>query len=76
MKIIAKFAFVVLVVCFITMGGARANAGQTCDQACANCINACALQLDACMAGCGGGEICKDECLNFFQSCSSPCYSK
>jgi len=73
MKIIAKFAFIALVVCFITMGGVK-NA-YACDTLCQECMSACGSEEGDCLAGCGGigGPTCMAECQAQFDSCAGTC---
>ena len=76
MKIIAKFAFVVLVTCFIfiMMGAVKAKA-QECDSACEVCMQDCGNTEALCLEGCGdsGGPTCLSECQAEFEGCSTEC---
>ena len=76
MKIIAKFAFVALVVCFIAMGGVEADA-QACDAGCVACMQACGSAEGECLEGCGsiGGPTCIGECQGIYHSCYENCYN-
>lgn len=76
MKIIAKFAFIALVACFITMGGVKANAAGTCDPACVACMQGCGVGEAQCMMGCSsyGGPTCIAECESAYEGCYNGCY--
>jgi hypothetical protein len=78
MKIIVKFGFVVLVACFVAMGGVKALAYQSCDQACQSCMQICGNIEAACIEGCGsmGVGSCMPSCRGNFAECSTQCYSK
>lgn len=76
MKIIMKFVFVALVVCFFTMYAVKASASQTCDAGCQECMQGCGNAEATCFEGCGayGGIDCHGECEGEAQACMSSCY--
>jgi hypothetical protein len=77
MKILAKFAFVLLVgaaVLFIRVPKAYA---QGCDAECLACFDNCGDFFDQCYNECQGNTECvEDYCYPQYESCTAPCFSE
>jgi hypothetical protein len=86
MKIIAKFAFVLLVAVFVVFSGSTsAKAASSCsDQACGVCMSGCQTTMNSCIHSCTYSglfpvtptQACLNQCSAQFSSCQASCYSK
>jgi hypothetical protein len=75
MKIIAKFAFVLLVGVFVVFGGSTsAKASTYCDQTCGTAMNTCAAYCSAHYnPEYSGFTNCINQCEETFSSCKKDC---
>jgi hypothetical protein len=75
MKIIAKFAFVLLVGAFVVFGGlTSAKAAETCSDKCGEAMNTCVVYCGANYnPEYSGFTQCINQCEATFSSCKAAC---